>query len=139
MEPLSNSLDTPMSRRSAAGFTLIEIMVVVAIIAIIATIALPSYRDYVTKSRREAGKACLLQAAQQAERFYTANLTYEDLPEVFNCDSSTAPFYSVTSSNVEARTYTLSATPQGSHTDAECGVLSVNQAGVRSPATARCW
>lgn len=126
-------------RKSALGFSLIEVMVVVAIITIIATIALPSYQEYVIKSRREAGKACLMQAVQQAERLYTNNLSYAALPAAFNCDSSTAAFYSVTSANAGAKTYTLSATPRGSHSDAKCGVLSVNQAGTRSPATAGCW
>lgn len=126
-------------RRSASGFSLIEIMVVVAIIAIIASIALPSYREYVTKTRREAGRACLMEAVQQAERFYTTNLTYTGLPGAFNCGAGASPFYTVTSSNVAARAYTLSATPQGSHTDTRCGTLTINQAGTRSPATAGCW
>lgn len=126
-------------RKSAYGFSLIEVMVVLAIIAIIATIALPAYQEYVTKSRREAGKACLMQAVQQSERVYTNLLSYATLPAAFNCEASTAPFYSVTSSNAGAKTYTWTATPRGSHSDARCGVLSVNQAGTRSPATAGCW
>ena len=132
-------MERPSGRGEAFGFSLIEVMVVVAIIGIIATIALPAYQEYVIKSRREAGKSCLMQAAQQAERFYTTNLTYAGLPGAFACDSSTAPFYAVTSANAGAKTYTLSAAPQGSHADAKCGTLSVNQAGARSPATAGCW
>ena len=126
-------------RRSAAGFSLIEIMVVVAIIAIIATIALPQYREYVTKSRREAGKACLMQAVQQSERVYTNTLSYATIPAAFNCEPSTARFYSVTSANAGPKTYTWSATPRGAHTDGRCGVLTVNQAGTRGPGTAGCW
>lgn len=126
-------------RRPALGFSLIEIMVVVAIIAIIATIALPSYREYVTKSRREAGRACLMEAVQLAERIYTNDLSYANVPAQYNCSSGAAPFYSVTSANRGAKTYTWSATPQGSHSDGRCGVLSVNQAGTRLPATAGCW
>jgi type IV pilus assembly protein PilE len=127
-------------RRSASGFSLIEIMVVVAIIAIIASIALPSYREYVIKTRREAGKACLMEAVQQTERFYTTNLTYAGLPNVFNCGAGASPFYTVRSDGTgTARAYTLTARPQGSHTDSKCGALTINQAGTRSPATAGCW
>src|SRR3546814_3057220 len=46
------------------GFTLIELMVVVAIIAILASIAYPAYTDYIVKTRRSAGAACLLEQAQ---------------------------------------------------------------------------
>jgi type IV pilus assembly protein PilE len=126
-------------RKSAQGFSLIEIMAVVAIIGIIAAIALPSYREYVIKTRREGGKACLMQAVQQAERIYTNTLSYATVPAVFNCEPSTAPFYSVRSANRAAKTYTWSATPRGSHADGRCDVLSVNQAGTKSPATTGCW
>ncbi len=130
----------PNMRRSTSGFSLIEIMVVVAIIAIIASIAIPSYREYVTKTRREAGRACLMEAVQQAERFYTTNLTYVGLPDVFNCGAGASPFYNVRSNGTgTAKAYTLTARPQGSHTDTRCGNLTINQAGTRTPATAGCW
>src|SRR3546814_6618030 len=51
------------------GFTLIELMVVVAIIAILASIAYPAYTDYIVKTRRSAGAACLLEQAQLMERY----------------------------------------------------------------------
>src|SRR3546814_7599636 len=58
------------------GFTLIELMVVVAIIAILASIAYPAYTDYIVKTRRSAGAACLLEQAQFMERYYTTNMGY---------------------------------------------------------------
>lgn len=125
-----------------AGFTLIEIMVVVAIIGIIAAIAWPNYTQYVTKGRREAGKTCLLQAAQQMERFYTTSLAYNasGSPAAFACPEAAA-FYTLGVSNLTARGYTLSATPQGSQLaqDTRCGTLSINAAGTRSPTTSGCW
>ncbi len=58
------------------GFTLIELMIVVAIIGILAVIAYPSYMDSVRKSRRGDGQAALLNAAQQMEVYYARNATY---------------------------------------------------------------
>jgi type IV pilus assembly protein PilE len=58
------------------GFTLIELMIVVAIVGILATIVLPSYRNYVLESQRQDTMGKLLQVAQLQERFYLNNATY---------------------------------------------------------------
>jgi type IV pilus assembly protein PilE len=63
-----------MHSTRSKGFTLTEIMIVVAIIGIIAAIAYPSYQDSVRKSRRADARAVLLEAAQFMERRYTENL-----------------------------------------------------------------
>lgn len=126
-------------RVRAAGFSLIELMVVVAIIAIIASIAVPSYNAYTFKARRAAGTACLVQSAQQMERFYTTNLTYAGSPGVFTCDGDTDDFYAVTRTQVDARSFTLSATPGGRQAGDTCGILTLNQQGTRTPGTDGCW
>ena len=51
-------------RAAGRGFTLIELMIVVAIVAILAAIAYPSYREHVVKSRRATAQSCLLEMAQ---------------------------------------------------------------------------
>jgi type IV pilus assembly protein PilE len=66
-----------MRRLRSTGFTLIEVMIVVAIISLLAAIALPSYQSYVARSNRAAAKTQLLQAAQYMQRFYAANDRYD--------------------------------------------------------------
>lgn len=58
------------------GFTLIELMVVVAIVAIIASIAIPSYRNYVMRADRADGITPLQTIMNAQERYYTDNRTY---------------------------------------------------------------
>ncbi|MCP4995976.1 MAG: type IV pilin protein [Gammaproteobacteria bacterium] len=66
-----------MSRlKQMRGFTLIELMIVVAVIGILSAIAYPSYMDSVRKSRRTDGQSALLDAAQKMEVFYARNATY---------------------------------------------------------------
>ncbi len=129
-------------KRLESGFTLIELMVVVAIIAIIASIALPSYNEYVRKTRRAAGAACITAVAQRLERVYTTDLSYAAAPAdavlTAACDPDALKYYTV-SRAVAAKTYTVTGTPRGAHSGDSCGNLTLNQLGVKSPATAGCW
>jgi prepilin-type N-terminal cleavage/methylation domain-containing protein len=64
------------TRRSARGFTLIELMVAVAIVAILAAIAYPSYRNYVIRGQLVGGTNALAALRADMERFYQDNRTY---------------------------------------------------------------
>ncbi len=132
------------SHARSAGFSLIEIMIVVVIIGILASIALPSYNDYTLKTRRAAGTSCVTAAAQQMERFYTTNLTYVGAPaaSVLDdiCEPTTLEFYDIALNPAPAaRTYTVTAAPKGDQSSDPCGTLSINEAGTKTPSTAGCW
>lgn len=125
-----------------SGFSLIELMIVVAILAILASIVLPSYNNHIRKARRAAGAACATAVAQQLERVYTTNLSYAAAPNIAtltaSCDSDALRFYTM-GRNVAARTYTVTAAPRGAQSGDSCGTLSINQLGVKSPGTGGCW
>ena len=129
-----------MQRSHSTGFSLIEMMVVVAIIGILSAIALPSYNDHMRKTRRTAGAACALAVAQQAERFYTTNMTYVGFAANTGiCEPKALEFYTVTAGTPAAKTYTISAAPKGAQSGDSCGTLTVNQAGAKTPTTGNCW
>ncbi len=124
------------------GFTLIELMIVVAIIAILAAIALPAYNRYVIKARRSAGSACVLEQAQFMERFYTTNMTYAGatLP-VTSCTTELADSYTFAfSAGPAATTYTVAATAQGKQAsgDVPCKIMTMDNKGTKTPASG-CW
>lgn len=62
------------------GFTLVELLIVIVILAILATLAYPSYERFIRKSRLENVRSELLINAQNLERFYAQNRTFENFP-----------------------------------------------------------
>jgi type IV pilus assembly protein PilE len=123
------------------GFTLIELMIVVAVVAILAAIAYPSYQDQVRKSRRAQAKADLVEMTQILERYRTVNSTYVPASGSVPGLSAQSPRdgvaqYAVAISNQAANTFTLTATPSattGQNKD-KCGALSIDQANVKKAA-----
>jgi len=64
--------------RDARGFTLIELMIVVAVIAILAAVGYPSYRDHIARGQRSAGQQFLLDLAQRQEQHLLDRRLYAD-------------------------------------------------------------
>ncbi|WP_066961788.1 type IV pilin protein [Microbulbifer sp. Q7] len=133
------------------GFTLIELMIVVAIIGIIAGIAYPSYMESVRKSNRADAKATLNDVAQRLQRCFTTYNAYNNA----NCGvanslsgggsiQSAEGMYSVTAV-LGATTYALTAQPVAGTSqaaDTKCGSLTLSNTGVRNASGsygAACW
>lgn len=139
--------------RKQTGFTLIELMIVIAIVGILAMIALPMYSDYVTRAKRTDGQTMLFQVAQKLERCYTQYSAYnksgcKDLVATDGAtaiidQSSTERFYSVTGA-LTSTTFTLTATPQGAqkNNDTQCASLTLTHLGVQGATgtePGKCW
>lgn len=142
MMPTPNFATTRRHR----GFTLLELMIVVAIVAILAAVAVPTYNGYITRTRRAAATACLSEYANYMERYYTSNLSYyqdtgtppvKNVLPVLDCaaQSQTGPYYqySFGANQPTAATYTIAAAPLGvqSSRDQACGTLALDQKGQR--------
>jgi len=144
-----------MTMRRTRGFTLIELMIVVAIIAILAAIAVPWWGRYTYRARRADAQKMLVHVAQAEERFYTDYnhypLTASSLGYANDAPTSENGYYTLSLSLPAATStgqgYTATATPQGAQADDKCGKLSIDSTGQKSPeptdtsanSNGRCW
>jgi type IV pilus assembly protein PilE len=150
-----------MKTRYLVGFTLVELLTVVAVMAILAAIAYPSYRSAVLKTKRTEGRAALMRLMQQEEGYYSQNTSYiafssastdEEAKKFrwYSGDAQRASAYEISAEACAEETLRncvkLVATPgtgkvDSSFQDKECGKLTLTSTGIKSASGSAtdCW
>lgn len=125
------------SLRAGAGFTLIEVMIVVVIIGILAAIAYPSYQSQLVRGRRAAAQAYMMDLAQSQQRYMLDRRSYAGTEAELNksAPQEVSPHYTITIAAPAANppTFTITATPSG--VQASDGPLTLDNLGVKTPAS----
>ena len=123
-----------MSTYKHSGFTLIELMIVVAIIGIISAIAYPSYIDYVKRSQRSAVQQYMLKISNTQEQYRLDARSYGTLTELgTSASADVTANYTITIAKT-ASTFTITAEPKTGSTMAGESTLTLNHLGTRTPA-----
>lgn len=148
-----------MAAAACRGFTLIELMAVVAVLGILAAFAYPSYQETIRKGKRTEGRAALTALMQQQERYYSQHNSYSkfgssstsDDEKRFKWYSGAKPAtsaYEISGDACKDETIQncviLTAKPGTSNVDPrykdpECGSLTLTSTGLKGADGTRCW
>ena len=135
-----------------AGFSLVELLVVLVIMGLLSALALPGYTRYVQRGNRTEVMAALLEAQHFMERYYSANGQYLSpanavpmLPQrLQRIPIQGTVRYQLSIREATVNSYLLQAVPEGSMAGDVCGNLTINQTGLRgvlnsTNSVSECW
>jgi type IV pilus assembly protein PilE len=144
-----------MAQARAAGFTLIEVMIVLAIVAITTMLATSTYRSHLRRGYRAQAAQALLLAAAEQEKFHLAHGSYgsrldaaagDEPPGLPVASRTPGGHYAIRVTLATAAEFRIVATASGSQVDAACRTMSIDESGRRqstgtggADTSARCW
>jgi type IV pilus assembly protein PilE len=149
------------SMKTGAGFTLVEVMIVMVILLILGAMAYPTYAGYITKTRRIEAQVAMIDILQEQERHYSRHHTYVAFSSASE-DAAASRFKWWSGSSAAASAYELEARPcadrslaecvevrampgtdkvDSTFRDPECATLTLSSAGehASSGTAERCW
>jgi len=135
-----------VKKKQTAGFTLVELTIVVAIIGILSAIGMNYYGDYVRETNRTDAKSALSRIASSLEKCRSLYAAYNspNCNVVFPADSDEG-YYSIAAAFPSAAAFTLTATPVAGRpqaSDAECTSITLTNTGLKGSAPSGidvCW
>ena len=137
-----------LGRSAVTGFTLIEMLIVIAILGILTAIVFPSLNGQLFKSRRTDAKIALADAVKNMERCFTTHNQYNHASCVSypaaGVDSvlSDEGHYKIVATTLTETSFTLTATPVAGSSqskDTYCQQFSIDSTGVKNATNADCW
>lgn len=143
---------SPSRKQFYSGFSLVELVIVVAMIAILVAVVLPTYQNSIRKSRRMDARIALTTVAQLMERYATQNNSYLGATLATSGQqtaSGTIPYPSLSENGIYAisigtpktNEFIILATPIGDQSQDVCSSFTLDQSGIRGPASlaSQCW